>query len=149
MRCEYGFFRKSCTAATGYIPVRATSGNDLFTGPLYLQHVGKYRRTVQAQVAYTLSKAGKHLSSLFDVKDKFPGWSYGDSITRDDALLVYLDGYTMEVFLFPGQRAMAEMFYRNVDKLPIEEIRQQARPLSIPKYERQLLCYHGKQMALC
>src|SRR5687767_14504125 len=108
MNCIYGLFRKSCKTQTSYIPVKASGSHKIFESPIYLQHVAKYKKTVQAQVRYTLSRA-KHISSLFQHKDG--PWSYGDIFSEDSALLVLLDGSSMEVFLFPGQKALAETFY--------------------------------------
>lgn len=145
MTCLYAKYQKSCTAATGYIPVRASGKHEIFDAPLYLGSVPKYNRTIQNKCVFTLSKGGKHLSSLFQHKEG--PWYWGDIYSNDDALLVLLDGMDLEVFVFPGQRVMAEAYYRSVSKLPLQEIRSQARPVLNPKYEKQLTCYQGKQLS--
>lgn len=142
MKAHYALFKKSCTSSSGYIPVRSTD-SDVFKAPLYLTKAFGYRKTIHAQVIYTISKGGKHLSSLFQSK---PGpWYYGD--TGDDALLILLDGLQMEVFLFQGQRSLAEALYLGVEKLPLAEIRSKARPVNSAKYQRQLTCYEGEQLS--
>lgn len=144
MKCLYALYRKSCSSATGWIPVRANGKHPLFESPLYLQHVARYRKTVRAQVRYTLSRA-KHISSLFQHHDG--PWSYGDILSRGDALLVNLDKLTMEIFIFPERAAFAESYYVNVGLLPANEIRLQAKKITNPKYEKQLTCYQGKQVS--
>ncbi|HYC83887.1 MAG TPA: hypothetical protein VEB86_01640 [Chryseosolibacter sp.] len=144
MKCIYGLFRKSCVTDSGYIPCKASGQHEIFESPLYLQHVARYRKTVAAQVKFTLSKSGKHLSSLFQHHDG--PWSYGDIFSKDDALLVLQEGLIMEVFVFPGHRAFAESFYMNVDKLPLSEIRLNAKPIVKEKYRKQLSCYAGQQI---
>lgn len=143
MTAHYALYKKSCTNSSGYIPVKATD-HELFTAPLYLMPVAKYRTTVKAKVFYTLSKGGKHLTSLFQSK---PGPYYGDIFNREDALLVFMEGLTMEIFVFPGQRNFAEAFAANIEKLPLADIRLRARPVHSEKYTRQLLCYAGKQLS--
>lgn len=144
MNCLYCLFRKSCSSSSGWIPVKASGKHDLFNSALYLQHVAQYKKTVRAQVKFTLSRA-KHISSLFQ---HHPGeWSYGDILTTGDALLVRIEQLTMEVFVFPGKAAFAESFYVNVDKLPANEIRLQARNILQSKHQKQLTCYSGKQIA--
>lgn len=140
----YCLYRKSCSSSTGWIPTRAVGKHDLFKGPLYLQHVAQYRKTVRAQVKFTLSRV-KHISSLF--QHHKGDWSYGDILGSGDALLVRMEQLTMEVFVFPGKAAFAEAFYVNVDKLPANEIRLQAKTILDPKYSKQLLCYQGKQVS--
>lgn len=144
MTCLYGLYRKSCSSSTGWVPVKASGKHDLFNSPLYLQHVAKYRKTVKAQVRFTLSRV-KHISSLFQHHDG--NYSYGDILSSGDALLVNLDKLTMEIFIFPGRAAFAESFYVNVKSLPANEIRLQAKNIINPKYSKQLLCYQGKQIS--
>jgi hypothetical protein len=140
---HYALLKKSCTSSSGYIPARATDC-ELFKSPLYLTKAFGYRKAVQAKVIYTVSKGGKHLSSLFQTK---PGsWYYGD--TGDDALLFMLDGLQMEVFVFEGQRHLNEALYLGVEKLPLDEVRRKAKPVSAGKYQRQLLCYEGEQLSI-
>jgi len=140
----YCLYRKSCTSSTGWVPVKASGDHLIFDSPLYLQHVAKYRKTVKAQVVYTLSRI-KHISSLF--QHGKGEWSYGDILGSGDALLVRMEGLTMEVFVFPGKAAFAEAFYVNVDKLPANEIRLRAKNILNPKYAKQLVCYQGKQVS--
>lgn len=140
---HYCLLKKSCSNSSGYIPVRATDC-DLFKGPLYLTKAFGYRKAVQARVFYTISKGGKHLSSLFQTQ---PGsFYYGD--TGEHALLFFVDGLSMEIFLFEGQRHLSEALYLGFEKLPLEEGRRKARPVSITKYLRQLTCYDGGQLSL-
>lgn len=144
MTCLYALYRKSCTSASGWIPVKSNGNHDLFNSPLYLQHVAQYKKTVRAQVKFTLSRV-KHISSLF--QHHAGNWSYGDILSSGDALLVHLDQLTMEVFVFPGKAAFAESFYVNVDKLPANEIRITAKNIINPRHSKQLLCYQGKQVS--
>jgi hypothetical protein len=144
MTVLYCLYRKSCKSATGWIPVKANAKHVIFDSPLYLQHVAKYKKTVRAQVRFTLSRV-KHLSSLFQHHDG--PWSYGDILSSGDALLVNLDQLTMEVFIFPGKSAFAEAYYMNVDKLPANEIRLQAKNILKEKNQKQLECYQGKQVS--
>jgi hypothetical protein len=142
---HYALFKKSCTTSSGYIPVRATDC-DLFKAPLYLMASFKYHKAIQAKCTHTLSKGGKHLSSLF--QSKSGPWYYGDS--GDHALLILLDGLQMEIFLFEGQRNFNEALYLGVDKLPLAEIRLRARAVNTAKYLRQLTCYEsmGEQLSI-
>lgn len=137
---HYALFKKSCTTSSGYIPVRSTDCK-LFEAPFYLMAAFKYNKAIQAKCTHTLSKGGKHLSSLFQHKNG--PWYYGD--TGQDALLVMMDGLQMEVFLFPDQRSFSEALYLGVDKLPLSEIRLKAKPVNKSKYERQLTCYDTAQ----
>lgn len=143
MTVLYCNYRKSCSNASGWIPVKASGEHDLFKSPVYLQHVSKYRKTVQAAVRYTLSRV-RHITSLFQYGESI--YSFGDIVSTDDAILVRMEGAVMEIFIFPGKRVLAETFYRSVDKLPIDQIRSQAKPVMKEKYSRQLDCYQGQQM---
>lgn len=144
MKTHYALLKKSCTNSSGYIPVRATDC-ELFKAPLYLTKAFQYHKAIQAKCIYTLSKGGKHVSSLFESK---PGpYYYGDF--GNDALLILIDGLTMEIFLFEGQRNLSEALYLGAEKLPLPEIRQKARPVSTTKYLRQLACYDiGQQLSM-
>lgn len=143
MTVLYCLYRKSCNTKTSYLPIKASGQHEIFNAPLYLQHVSRYKRTVQAAVRFTLSRV-KHISSLFQHKDGL--WAYGDIYTENSALLVRIENSEMEVFVFPGQLPMAETFYRSVSKLPLEEIRRMAKPVMKDKYSKQLLCYSGRQL---
>lgn len=140
---SYCLFKKSCTNATGYLPVRRSVNIPVFDAPVYLGNVIKYRKQIQTKTFYTLSKGGKHLTSLYQSK---PGhWFFGDA--GNDALLVLLEGMQMEIFVFQNQRHLAEALCIGVDGLPLEEVRRQAKPVNTAKYERQLVCYQGKQIS--
>lgn len=141
---HHALYKKSCSTNSGYIPVRSTDC-ELFKSPLYLTKAFGYRKAIQAKVIYTISKGGKHLSSLFQTK---PGpFYYGD--TGDHALLFMIDGLQMEIFLFEGQRHLNEGLYLGVEKLPLDEVRRKARPVNTHKYARQLNCYgEGGQLEI-
>lgn len=145
MTVLYCLYRKSCQTKTSFIPTRKSGSHEIFDSPLYLQHVARYKKTVQAAVRFTLSRV-KHISSLFQEKDGI--WSYGDIFSEDSALLCRLEGDELEVFVFPGKLPLAATFYRSVSQLPLQEIRSQAKPIhQSPRYEKQLTCYAGKQLS--